>query len=129
MKKPEIHILNEGEIFDKNRYKAIFGDFDKDGIENLDDPNPTKKGDTTTVEERKLVDGMSKLLDIKNNETIFYEEIEMYNSITSQKNEFIFMCDQIFCFFVHICILKFILQLLFPQFVCLATKPQVIHLT
>jgi ppGpp synthetase/RelA/SpoT-type nucleotidyltranferase len=67
MKKPEIHILNEGEIFDKNRYKAIFGDFDKDGIDNLDDPNPTKKGDTTTVEERKLVDGMSKLLTIKNN--------------------------------------------------------------
>jgi ppGpp synthetase/RelA/SpoT-type nucleotidyltranferase len=67
MKKPEIHILNEGEVFNKSRYKAIFGDFDKDGIDNLDDPNPTKKGDTTTVEERKLVDGMSKLLDIKNN--------------------------------------------------------------
>lgn len=67
MKKPEIHILNEGEIFDKNRYKAIFGDFDKDGIDNLDDPNPTKKADTKTVEERKLVDGMSKLLTIKNN--------------------------------------------------------------
>lgn len=67
MKKPEIHILNEGEVFDKNRYKAIFGDFDKDGIDNLDDPNPTKKGDKNTVEERKLVDGMSKLLTIKNN--------------------------------------------------------------
>jgi ppGpp synthetase/RelA/SpoT-type nucleotidyltranferase len=67
MKKPEIHILNEGEVFDKNRYKAIFGDFDKDGIDNLDDPNPTKKGDTATVEERQLVDGMSKLLTIKNN--------------------------------------------------------------
>ncbi len=67
MKKPEIHILNEGEVFNKDRYKAIFADYDKDGIENLDDPNPTKKGDTTTVEERKLVDGMSKLLTIKNN--------------------------------------------------------------
>jgi ppGpp synthetase/RelA/SpoT-type nucleotidyltranferase len=67
MKKPEIHILNEGEVFNKDRYKAIFADYDKDGIENLDDPNPTKKGDKTTVEERKLVDGMTKLLNIKNN--------------------------------------------------------------
>ncbi len=44
--KPEIHILNEGEKFEKSRYKAVFGDYDNDGLPNLDDPNPTKKGDT-----------------------------------------------------------------------------------
>jgi hypothetical protein len=32
-----------------------------------------------------------ELLYIKNDETIFYQEIEMYNLITSQKNDFIFM--------------------------------------
>jgi ppGpp synthetase/RelA/SpoT-type nucleotidyltranferase len=64
---PEIHILNEGEKFDKSRYKTIFGDFDHDGIENLDDPNPTRKGDTRSVEERRITDSIAQLLDIKNN--------------------------------------------------------------
>ena len=65
--KPEIHILNEGEKFEKSRYKAVFGDYDNDGLPNLDDPNPTKKGDTKSVEERRITDSIAELLNIKNN--------------------------------------------------------------
>jgi len=65
--KPEIHILNEGEKFEKSRYKAVFGDYDNDGLPNLDDPNPTKKGDKHSVEERRITDSIAELLNIKNN--------------------------------------------------------------
>lgn len=67
MKNTQIHILNENEKYGEDRYKAIFSDYDKDGIPNLDDPNPTKKGDKHSVEERRLTDSVSKLLNIKNN--------------------------------------------------------------
>ena len=64
---PEIHILNENEKFNKSKYKTIFGDFDNDKLPNLDDPNPTKKGDKSSVEERRITQSIASLLDIKNN--------------------------------------------------------------
>lgn len=73
---PEIHILNEGEKFEKSRYKAVFSDYDKDGLPNLDDPNPTKKGDTKSVEERRITDSIAELLNIKNN-----LDNTMYNAV------------------------------------------------
>ena len=61
----EVSIVNEGVKFDKKKYPSIFGDSDKDTIPNVDDPNPTKKGDTETIEQVKLSDVFERLLNVK----------------------------------------------------------------
>ena len=47
------------------KYDALFGDYDHDGIKNIDDPNPLKKGDTETIEEVKLSDEIAALIDFR----------------------------------------------------------------
>lgn len=46
----------------KAKYQGVFGDYDGDGILNVDDPNPTIKGDRETVEEVKLTDEIAALI-------------------------------------------------------------------
>ena len=61
-----INIVNEGMKFDKNKYKAIFGDFDGDGLLNIDDANPLRKSKRQTkVEQVELSKTFDKLLDLK----------------------------------------------------------------
>lgn len=87
---PEIHILNKGEKFDRSRYKAVFGDYDNDGLPNLDDPNPTKKGDKNSVEERRITDSIAELLNIKNNlDNTMYSAVDDITKI-SPKNAVIY---------------------------------------
>jgi hypothetical protein len=47
------------------KYDALFGDYDHDGIKNIDDPNPLKKGDKETIEEVKLSDEIAALIDFR----------------------------------------------------------------
>ncbi|WP_445664387.1 helicase-related protein [Fodinibius sp. AD559] len=47
----------------KRDYHAIFEDYDGDGIPNIDDPNPTRPGDTDTVEEVRLADTAETFLE------------------------------------------------------------------
>ena len=61
-----VKILNEGDRFGKSKYEAVFGDYDHDGIANIDDPHPRKKGDKKMVEDRSLESAMGQLIDIKN---------------------------------------------------------------
>lgn len=61
----KVNIVNEGVDFSKKKYEGIFGDYDKDGIPNADDPNPRRKGDHQTVEDLELSKMMGKLLGIK----------------------------------------------------------------
>ena len=62
---PEIHILDKGVKYDKAMYKGVFSDYDNDGLENLDDPNPTITGDKVSVEERRITESIAQLLNIK----------------------------------------------------------------
>ena len=48
-----------------SEYKGVLGDVDNDGIANADDPNPTKKGDKTTVEQIELSKVLSSLIGIR----------------------------------------------------------------
>ena len=61
-----VKILNEGDRFGKSKYEAVVGDYDHDGIANIDDPHPRKKGDKKMVEDRSLESAMGQLIDIKN---------------------------------------------------------------
>ena len=72
-----ISIVNDGVTFDKSKYKAVYGDFDKDGTVNIDDANPldkTKSGQVEQVELRKTFD---KLLGVKAElDEIMYDAVE-----------------------------------------------------
>lgn len=56
--------INE-KVYDKGNYKAIFGDFDKDGVANVDDPNPYKAGDKKSIEQVEFSKVFSKVLETK----------------------------------------------------------------
>jgi ppGpp synthetase/RelA/SpoT-type nucleotidyltranferase len=53
------------DAYSRERYKGVFGDYDGDGILNVDDPNPRQAGDTETVEEVKLSDEIAALIDFR----------------------------------------------------------------
>jgi ppGpp synthetase/RelA/SpoT-type nucleotidyltranferase len=61
-----INIVNEGVKFDKKKYKGILGDFDKDGVANIDDAKPlTKTGKIERVEQVELSKTFERLLKLK----------------------------------------------------------------
>lgn len=61
-----INVSSNGDKFDRERYVAIFGDYDGDGIPNIDDPKPLTKGKTSsTVEKVELHKTFDQLLDLK----------------------------------------------------------------
>lgn len=59
----EIVIDVNKKIYDKGDYRSIYGDFDKDGIVNVDDPSPYKGGDTKSIEQVKFSEVFSKIID------------------------------------------------------------------
>ncbi len=61
----EVSIVNEGVVFDKEKYPSIFGDSDMDKIPNVDDPNPQRAGDKKSIEQVKLSDVFERLLNVK----------------------------------------------------------------
>jgi ppGpp synthetase/RelA/SpoT-type nucleotidyltranferase len=61
-----VKIVNKNIKFDKARYKGIFGDFDKDGVVNIDDAYPTNKKKKNTVEPVELAPIIEKLITLKN---------------------------------------------------------------
>jgi ppGpp synthetase/RelA/SpoT-type nucleotidyltranferase len=63
----KVKIVNEGVKFDKKMYRGLLGDLDRDGLANVDDPNPTKKGDKKSVEQLELAKTFKGLLETKEN--------------------------------------------------------------
>jgi ppGpp synthetase/RelA/SpoT-type nucleotidyltranferase len=62
----KVQILNEDEVFDKDKYKAILDDFDMDGLPNVDDPEPLKKSKNKgSVEQVQLANTFKKVLNVK----------------------------------------------------------------
>lgn len=61
----EISVDVSNKVYDKSKYPYIFGDFDKDGIKNVDDPRPYKAGDETSIEQVKFSDVLKRLLRTK----------------------------------------------------------------
>ena len=62
-----INIVNEGEKFNKKKYEGALGDYDKDGLANIDDANPyTSEKNPQKVEQIELAKTFEKLLTLKN---------------------------------------------------------------
>jgi ppGpp synthetase/RelA/SpoT-type nucleotidyltranferase len=60
-----ISIVNDGMKFDKSKYQAVYGDFDKDGTVNIDDANPLDSKKRGKVEQVELRETFDKLLKVK----------------------------------------------------------------
>lgn len=78
----EVSIVNEGVVFDKEKYPSIFGDSDMDKIPNVDDPNPQKAGDKKSIEQVKLSDVFERLLNVKEG-----LDVRMTNVVESMKEK------------------------------------------
>ena len=78
-----VKIVNKGKTYDKSNYKAIYGDFDKDGLMNSDDPNPIKKGDKRRVEQLSFPKIFDTLLDTKGKlDSTMYDAVATLKKIT-----------------------------------------------
>ena len=72
-----ISIVNDGVKYDKSKYKAIYGDYDKDGVVNIDDANPLNKNKKGKVEEIELKNTFDKLLGVKAElDEIMYDAVD-----------------------------------------------------
>ena len=52
-------------MYDKNKYDAIFGDYDNDGVSNVDDEEPLNPSKKSNVEALKFADSFEYLLGVK----------------------------------------------------------------
>ena len=78
-----VKIVNKGKTYNKSNYKAIYGDFDKDGLMNSDDPNPIKKGDKRRVEQLSFPKIFDNLLDTKDKlDSTMYDAVDTLKKIT-----------------------------------------------
>lgn len=59
----EVVVSVNEKVYDKGQYRAIFGDFDKDGIKNVDDPNPYKTGDEKSIEQVKFSEVLENVIE------------------------------------------------------------------
>lgn len=72
-----ISIVNDGVKFDKSKYKAVYGDFDKDGTVNIDDANPLDSKKRGKVEQVELKNTFDKLLSVKAElDDIMYDAVD-----------------------------------------------------
>ena len=72
-----ISIVNDGVKYDKSKYKAVYGDYDKDGVVNIDDANPLDKSKSGNVEEIELKNTFDKLLGVKAElDDIMYDAVD-----------------------------------------------------
>jgi ppGpp synthetase/RelA/SpoT-type nucleotidyltranferase len=86
----EISIDVSNKVYDKSKYPYIFGDFDKDGIKNVDDPRPYKAGDETTIEQVKFSDVFEKV--IENQKSVrepMYKIVDKLKSIAPKNSKII----------------------------------------
>jgi hypothetical protein len=61
----KVEIVNEGEVFDDKKYTAILGDFDFDGLPNVDDLEPLNKSNSKQIEQLKFSNTFKELLETK----------------------------------------------------------------
>jgi len=74
----EVHIVNEDVKFDRGAYGSVFGDYDGDGVPNIDDKNPldpTKKG---KIEQVSAAKSFGSLLDLKAElDDVMYDSLDI----------------------------------------------------
>lgn len=61
-----VSVVNQDEIYDEDKYDAIFSDYDGDGVVNINDVSPLDSSVSGRVEQVKLDQTFKKLIDVKN---------------------------------------------------------------
>ena len=87
--KGKVQIVNEGEKFDSDRYKYLLGDYDNDGVKNVDDKYPYDKKKSGFVEGSPLSESVTKLIDIKNDlDETMYDTVDKLTSFSPTSDVF-----------------------------------------
>lgn len=79
--KVEVKILNRDEAFSKSKYDWLLGDFDKDGLANVDDKSPYDADVRDRIDSPSIEKGVTSILDLKNT-----MDKNMYSFVDDLKN-------------------------------------------
>ena len=84
-----VNIVNEGKDYSKKEYQGIFGDYDGDGITNVNDLNPLDKKKVGKVDNIEIDETFKKLIDLKNDLDVkMYEALEELDKKAPKNAEF-----------------------------------------
>lgn len=68
--------IQPGQPITRADYPAVFGDIDRDKLPDVDDPRPTKPGDTESIEEVQLSDEIGALIDTREDYVEVMEDLK-----------------------------------------------------
>ena len=77
----EVKILNRDEAFSPQKYNWLLGDFDKDGLANVDDKSPYDADVTDRIDSPSIERGINTILDLKST-----MDKNMYSFVEDLKN-------------------------------------------
>lgn len=84
-----VNVVNEGENYDMKKYQGIFGDYDGDGVTNVNDLNPLDKSKVGKVDNIEIDQTFKKLIDLKNDLDVkMYEALEELDKKSPKNAEF-----------------------------------------
>jgi len=79
--KVEVKILNRDDAYSRQKYNWLLGDFDSDGLANVDDKNPYDAGVRDRIDSPSIERGINTILDLKNT-----MDKNMYSFVEDLKN-------------------------------------------
>jgi ppGpp synthetase/RelA/SpoT-type nucleotidyltranferase len=84
-----VNIVNEDKEYNEEKYQGIFGDYDGDGVTNINDLNPLDKNKIGKVDDIEIDQTFKKLIDLKNDLDVkMYEALEELDKKAPKNAEF-----------------------------------------
>ena len=84
-----VNIVNEDKEYSEEKYQGIFGDYDGDGVSNINDLNPLDKTKVGRVDNIEIDETFKKLIDLKNDLDVkMYEALEELDKKAPKNAEF-----------------------------------------
>lgn len=84
----DVKIINSDESYDKSRYEWLIGDFDKDGVNNVDDKKPFTQSSRQTIDSPSISNGINKLLSMKHAmDENMYDFVDELKNISPDKSK------------------------------------------
>lgn len=62
---PVVEIVNKGKRYDRKAFNNLLGDYDNDGIANVDDPHPLKTGDKKSLDDVEMKNALENIIDLR----------------------------------------------------------------
>lgn len=84
-----VNIVNEDKEYSEGKYQGIFGDYDADGVSNINDLNPLDATKVGKIDDIEIDETFRKLIDLKNDlDSKMYEALEELDKKAPKNAEF-----------------------------------------